>query len=365
MNIPKSVLDRLPTPCLFVDLPAADRNIERVASVYRAHSVKLRPHFKAHKCTRLLHRQLEAGGCVGATCQTAAEALILADAGFSDVLLANQTADPIALRDLARAATRTRLTVAVDCAQHVELLAAAIQATDSQLGVVIELDVGIGRCGLPVNSEHLVPLAKLVERTKGLTFRGLQAYEGHVVQREDEALRRTMLWQVAAQARHERDRLQAAGIECELISGGGTGTWDLAAETQILTEVQAGSYVLMDAKYAAIGLPFEPALYVATRVISRRERHAGVLNAGLKETTMEYGPPRSAEPGVSVVALSDEHTRVAVANSADPLIGDVLFLIPSHIDPTINLHDALFVWDGAEDIERWPVDGRRITNDPS
>lgn len=115
----------------------------------------------------------------------------------------------------------------------------------------------------------------------------------------------------------------------------------------------------MDATYAAIGLPFEPALYCAATVISRREARAAVLNAGLKAQTVEYGLPRSVRSGIAVVALSDEHARLALDDGIDLAIGDVLALLPSHVDPTVNLHPALFVYDPAAGIERWPVDGRR------
>jgi D-serine deaminase-like pyridoxal phosphate-dependent protein len=360
-ELPRSVLGQLPTPCLLVDLPAVDRNIERAASHFRDAKVKLRPHFKAHKCTTLMHRQIAAGGCVGVTCQTAAEALVLARAGFGDILVANQIVDPFALVELADAARLSTVTVAVDDIRHVELLTELAGTSSLSLGAVIELDVGIGRCGVPLGSDRLVPLAEAITRSAGLAFRGVQAYEGHVVMREDRSLRRTMLSQIYAGVQDELRRLEQSGFECEIVSGAGTGTFDLAANGGLVTEVQAGSYVLMDAKYATLDLPFEPALYIATRVISRRDPEAGVLNAGLKETSVEYGTPKPVGHEIGIIALSDEHARIAVHSGDKPGVGEVVFLVPAHIDPTINMHDALFVWDGAGGLERWPVDGRRDT----
>lgn len=357
--VPWEALDRLPTPCLFVDLAAADRNIERAAALCRAGGVSLRPHFKAHKCTRLMARQLAAGAASGVTCQTAAEALVLASAGFADILVANEIVDPAALDELARAAARAAVTVAVDALVHVEQLERTAQAAGVRFGVMIELDVGIGRCGLPFDSAQLLPIARAILSSPSLDFRGLQAYEGHLQMREDREVRRTMLWQVYAQVRHERRRLERAGLLCEMVSGGGTGTLELAAAAGVVTEVQAGSYVLMDARYAALDLPFEPALFVAARVISRRGPNSGVLNVGLKELSAEYGPPESPDPAISVIGLADEHARITIRSGELPRIGDLVLLVPKHIDPTVNLHDTLFVWQEGQGFERWAVDGRR------
>jgi D-threonine aldolase len=359
-SIPWAALERLATPCLVADLAAIDRNIERAVAMCRAGNVKLRPHFKAHKCTRLLRRQVDAGECSGVTCQTASEALVLARAGFTDILVANQTVDPATLRELVAAATVTSVSVAVDDVVHVEMLNRAIGDSGAKLGVLIELDAGIGRCGLPVNSPKLIPLARAIEASPSLTFLGLQAYEGHIVFREDRELRRTLLWQVYEQVKFERERLEAAGFRVGIVSGAGTGTIDIAAEAGVVTEVQAGSYVLMDAKYDSFHLAFEPALYVASRVVSRRSLEVGVLNAGLKELTVEQGLPEPVDRNLSVVAVSDEHLRLTVRSGDHPRIGDVVLLVPGHVDPTMNIHDTLFVWAGGPDFEEWPVDGRRV-----
>jgi D-serine deaminase-like pyridoxal phosphate-dependent protein len=172
-----------------------------------------------------------------------------ARAGISDILISNEIVDRFALAELAEVARLARVTVAVDHIRHVELLDDLAGQAKVTVGVVIELDVGSGRCGLPAGSSDLLPLARAVEAAEGLRFRGLQAYEGHAVLREDRALRRTLVWQAALQTAHERDRLASAGFGCVLICGGGTGTYDLIAEAGVHNEVQAGSYVLMDATY--------------------------------------------------------------------------------------------------------------------
>lgn len=358
MSIPKPILERLATPCLVIDLAAADRNIARAARYFAKSRTKLRPHFKAHKMTALTSRQLAAGACSGVTCATAYEAEVLAGAGFDDILVANQVVDPAGVAALARAAKTARVSVAVDCMKQVDVLEAAASRHGIRLGVLIEIDVGMGRCGLNLGSEELVPIAQRIGRSDRLELLGLQGYEGHVVLREDRALRRTMAWQAQEILRVEKARLEAAGHPCPVVSGGGTGTYDIASEIGVLTEIQAGSYALMDARYASLDLPFENALFCCTTLISRRAPDAGVLNAGLKSLTVEYGMPKAAEGGFSVITLADEHARIALDPASALDVGDPVPLIPAHIDPALNLHDVVAVWEGEGSITHWTVDGR-------
>jgi D-serine deaminase-like pyridoxal phosphate-dependent protein len=350
-------LPGLPTPCLVVDAVALARNLRRAADFFMAARTKLRPHFKAHKCTTLLRRQLEAGGCTGVTCATAAEALILADSGFEDILIANQVADPKALAAVTRAARRAHVTVAVDCQLHVDLLGTIAATEDVELDVLVEVDVGLHRCGLPPDSPDLIPLARAVTRAPGLTFAGLQGYEGHAVFVPERARRRELVQAAAQLLDGERGRLGRAGFECRLISGGGTGTYDLATEAGVLDEIQAGSYALMDGRYGSIDLVFEPALYCLTSVISRQDDRA-VVDAGLKSLSAEYGLPQPTRPDVACLDLSDEHLQLRVAREANLAVGDRITLVPAHVDPTVNLHDTLFAID-RDEIEAWPIDGRR------
>jgi D-serine deaminase-like pyridoxal phosphate-dependent protein len=358
IDVPPPVLRHLPTPCLVVDSAAASRNIQRCAEFFSGQRAALRPHFKAHKCTTLMRQQLAAGSCSGVACQTSWEALALARAGFPDILIANQIVDAVALDELAEAAALARLAVVVDDEAQIDLLAAVAGRHRVFISVLIELDVGAGRCGLPLGDAGLVPLAGRIARHDRLSFRGLQAYEGHAVQRDSREVRATLVRQAAHQIQQERARLAAAGFDCEIISGGGTGTYDLAAQAGALTEVQAGSYVLMDGRYGTLDLPFEPALYCVTTVISRRGSRA-VLNAGLKELTVEYGMPAIQAAGARITALSDEHAQVRLAPGPSGLaVGDKVLLIPAHVDPAVNLYDRLFAWDGSK-VTEWEVDGRR------
>jgi D-serine deaminase-like pyridoxal phosphate-dependent protein len=359
MPFPAEFLAKLATPCLIVDREAADRNIARVAEFFAKRRAKLRPHFKAHKCTSLLRRQIDAGGCSGVTCATPYEAELLASKGFKEILVANQIIDRAGLAALGRAGKHTRVTVAVDARTHVHALEKTAATNSIKFGVLIEIDVGMGRCGVVRGSKLLLDIAAEIKAAPHLELLGLQGYEGHVVQREDRALRTTMAWQCSEVLRLERERLEKAGHECQIVSGGGTGTYDISSEFGVLNEIQAGSYALMDVRYGSIDLPFENALFCATTVISRRGPDAGVLNAGLKSLSVEYGMPRPVTPGLGVISLSDEHARLTVKPDVKLAIGDTVLLIPAHIDPAINLHDAMIVSTGGSNHEIWPIDGRR------
>lgn len=359
MIFSREFLQTVATPSLLVDLATTERNIGRAADFFRTRKVKLRPHFKAHKISALMKMQIDAGGCSGVTCATPYEAEVLADAGIDDILVANQIADPAGLAALARAAAKKRVTIAVDCDEHVEHLQSAAERHGVSFGVLIEIDVGMGRCGLNFGSDRLVPLASTIKSADRLELLGLQGYEGHVVVREDRGMRKTMVWQCQEILRREKERLEKAGYPCPIVSGGGTGTWDIAAECGVLNEIQAGSYVLMDAKYATIDIPFENALFCCTTLISRRDPDAAVLNAGLKSLTVEYGMPKAADGGFSVVTLADEHARITPKPDWPAKIGDPVLMIPAHIDPALNLHEIVVVHKPGGVADHWVVDGRQ------
>ena len=351
-------LDALPTPCLLVDLAAADRNIARATAIATAAGTSLRPHFKAHKCTSLMRRQLAAGSCTGVTCATAAELAVLAAGGFADVLLANQVVDRSGLAAIVAAARDTAVTVCADDPRHVALLDAAAVAGGVRLGVLVELDVGAGRCGLAPASPDLPALARAIAGSEALDLRGLMGFEGHAVLDVDARRRSAAVDEATGILRAERRRLAEAGLSCATISGGGTGTLEQAAAAGLLTEVQAGSYVLMDARYATLGLAFEPAVFCRATVISRRAG-AAVADAGLKALSVELGPPAPVRAGVEVVRLSDEHVQLRLGPDDGLAIGDPLFLVPGHLDPAVNLHPSLFAVDEDGEVVEWAVDGRR------
>ncbi len=360
MDVPEAILESLPSPCLVVDVAAVDRNIARATQLVEGTDIHLRPHFKAHKSTTLMLRQLAAGSCVGVTVQTSWEGLALARAGVPDILVAAPVVDPASLAEISEMVHLGELiTVVVDDMAHLPLLESAARAVDGTIGAFIELDVGSGRCGIPLGDPKLVAIARAIEDSDRLRLRGLQAYEGFAVLREDAAVRDTLVGQVAAHIHAEVDRLQSAGHSVGVISGAGTGTAHASVKRRVHDELQIGSYVLMDSSYQAIGVPFEPAIACVARCVSRRDPAAAVLNAGLKALAVDHGLPRPAHPGLRTLSVSDEHTRVAVSDGIQLRVGDAVLIVPAHLDPTVNLHDTLFAWDAAAGrVDLWPVDAR-------
>src|SRR6516164_8837882 len=323
----------LTTPALLVDASRLERNLATMAEALPGH--RLRPHVKAHKCTALAARQA-AHGHRTFTCATTAEMEGMVRAGLGDdLLLANEVAEASRLGALARQGVR--VTLAVDSETTID---EAVRARVPE--VLIDVDVGLPRCGCPPDDA-----GRLAERARaaGLEVRGVMGYEGHIVGLEDRATRETMLAESMA-------LLLRAGEEVggDVISAGGTGTYD---NNTWATEIQAGSYVLMDTAYAKLGLPFVHALSVLATVISVSKDWA-VADCGLKALGMDHGNP-SVE-GSEVWFCSDEHLTFVPGS---PLrVGDRINVLPAHIDPTVAYHEHLHVVDGDDVVERWDVDLR-------
>ncbi len=324
---------QLTTPALVVDGPALEANLRTMAEALPGD--RLRPHVKAHKCTALAARQA-AQGHVRFTCATIAEMEGMARSGLGeDLLLANEVADATRLAALARAGAR--VTVAVDSE---ETIAAVARAGIGE--VLIDVNVGLPRCGCrPEDAGRLAERA----RAAGLTVRGVMGYEGHVVGLEDRTRRTELLGVSMSELMAARD--QVGG---EVISAGGTGTYDINTWA---TEIQAGSYALMDTAYAKLGLPFLQALTVLSTVISVAEGWV-VADCGLKALGMDHGNP-SVE-GAEVWFCSDEHLTFVPEDKLR--VGDRIHVLPAHVDPTVAYHDQLHVVDGDLVLERWAVDLR-------
>jgi len=322
----------LTTPALIVDSDALERNLQTMATALPG--MRLRPHVKAHKCTMLARRQA-AHGHRTFCCATVREMVGMAGAGLGeDLMLANETLQPGRLAGL-----DGRITVAVDSEATVD---AAATAGGAVREVVIDVNVGLPRCGCdPARAGALADRA----RRAGLNVRGVMGYEGHAVGLDDRAVRE----QLCAQA---MEQLLAAhrDVGGEVISAGGTGTYDINTWA---TEIQAGSYALMDTAYGKLGLPFVQALWVWATVISVAPAYA-VADCGLKSLGMDHGNP-SVENG-SVWFCSDEHTTFAPSTPVQ--VGDRVRVIPAHIDPTIAYHERMHLVSGETVLETWPVDLR-------
>jgi len=352
---PKSDID---TPALLVDLDLMEANIERMASRFAGRPAKLRPHAKTHKSPRGARRQRERGAC-GITCAKLGEAEGMVQGGVTDILIANQLVGAPKMIRLAELARGARITVAVDHGVQVESLATHASRSGVEIGVLIEVDVGMGRCGVR-STEELIVLAECIGRTRGLAFHGLQGYEGHCVFIKDARQRREqadLAYRTLAQAREELER---RGLPVETISGGGTGTYAQALEAGVLTEVQAGSYVFMDGRYRGIeGLDFDCALSVLTTVISRPDRTCVVTDCGMKSVSTDFGlPAAKGIDGLRCLKASEEHVVWEATGAVDVSIGDKLEIIPAHGCTTINLHDDYCGLRNGIVETVWPIAGR-------
>ncbi len=329
----------LPTPALVVDLAALDGNVTTMAAAWPGRS--LRPHVKAFKSTALA-RRLAAAGHPGFCAATAREVLGLAAAGLGDdLLLANELLDQDRLGALARA--EARVTVAVDSDETVD---AAARAGIRE--VLVDVDVGCFRCGCP--PEDAGRLAQRA-RSRGLSVRGVMGYEGHLMLADD-AARPEQVEAAMAVLLEAHDEVGG-----EVISGGGTGTW---SDNRWVTELQAGSYTLMDSAYGARGLPFRTALTLELTVVSvNRAGGWAVADGGLKALGMDHGDPTIE--GYRTFFCSDEHTTFLPPEDGGglPAVGDRVRAIPAHVDPTVAYHRALHVVDGNDEVvDIWPVDLR-------
>lgn len=349
-------VDLIDTPALVVDLDAMERNLQRMAEFARKHQVRWRPHAKMHKSAELA-LLMQRAGASGACVQKVAEAEALAAGGVLDLYISNEVVAPAKLLRVARlahqlAAKGGRLAIAVDSLEGIQRLAEAMgpASAAAAIDVFVEIDVGQGRCGVQPG-EPALALARAVTQQQALRFAGLQAYHGRAQHLHSAADRREAIAEVVQAARATRDLIAAAGIPVPLVTGAGTGTLVHEAASGVYGELQAGSFLFMDADYASnereLAQPaFEHALFVKTQVISRADTHA-VCDAGHKSHAIDSGLPVVAllppERALQYANGGDEHgiLRANDAKARLPAIGRMLWLIPGHCDPTVNLHDFM------------------------
>ncbi len=365
-------VDAIDTPALVVDLDAMERNLAAMAMFARAHGMRLRPHAKSHKCAAIARLQI-AAGAVGVCVQKVSEAEALADAGIPDIYISNEVIAPAKLARLAALAGRVTLAVAVDSPLGVQRLADALRAAGTRADVFVEIDVGQGRCGVSPAAAgalaHQVVAHGLADR--GMRFAGLQAYHGRAQHLRHPAEREAAIHHAVTLVRAAQASVTAAGIACPLVTGAGTGSFVHETASGVYGEVQPGSYVFMDADYAANeptphAPRFEHALFVKSQVMSRGISHA-VIDAGHKSHAIDSGLPQVWSPtGAAVPAFGnggDEHGLLLPRGTATlPALGETVWLEPGHCDPTVNLHDHLVGVRGglvAGRVESvWPVDAR-------
>ncbi len=355
------------TPCLVLDLDALERNIVKMGDYAKAHGMRHRVHGKMHKSVDVAKLQERLGGAVGVCCQKVSEAEVFARGGIKDILVSNQVRDAAKIDRLARLPKfGARTIVCVDDVTNVAELSAAAVKHGTEIEVLVEIDCGAGRCGV-TTTEAVIEIAKAVQAADGLTFTGIQAYQGAMQHLDSYEARKAKLDVAIAQVKDAVDGLKAEGIECDLVSGGGTGSYYFESNSGVYNELQCGSYAFMDADYGRIldasgqridQGEWENAFFILTQVMSHAKPGLAVVDAGLKAQSVDSGLPVIFGRGdVEYTKCSDEHGVVADPDGVLK-VGDKLRLVPGHCDPTANVHDWYVGVRGDKVEVLWPVSAR-------
>lgn len=334
------------TPALLIDLDAFEANLDMMAGLIDAAGVKLRAHAKTHKSPVIAHLQM-ARGAVGQCVQKVAEAEILAWGGVPDILISNEVVGADKLARLAALARITRIAVCVDDEGQIDAISAAASAAGVTISVLVEIDVGAGRCGVAPGGPAVL-LAQRIAASPNLTFGGLQAYHGSAQHARTLAQRTAAITAACDDSRRTVEQLRQVGLDCPIVGGAGTGTFEIEAASGVYTEIQAGSYCFMDADYAANldaeGRPvsrFRHSLFVLATVMSAAQPGVAVVDAGHKAVAIDSGMPLVWQrPELKYVGASDEHGKLDVpSGAAIPRVGEKLRLVPGHCDPTVDRFD--------------------------
>jgi D-serine deaminase-like pyridoxal phosphate-dependent protein len=349
--------DQIDTPALLLDLEAMEHNIAAMAEYFAGQEANLRPHFKTPKCVEVASRQV-AAGAIGITCAKLGEAEVAVDGGIESVLIANQVVGQLKIQRLLDLLPRAEVIVAVENEANVRELAEAGRASGRMPRVIIETDVGMGRCGTRSPAET-VQLAHLIKE-QGLEYRGVMGYEGHCVLIPDAEQRVAKASEAMDVLMAHVEALNESGLNPEIVSAGGTGTYDVTGSRPGVTEVQAGSYVFMDGLYSHVraDAPFRPALSILSTIIARHGDDA-IADVGMKSLTNEFGPPRGKTSKFKVSSLSEEHAHLDLQPEDAMKPGDRVEIYPSHNDTTINLHEEYYVMRGDELVDVWKIAGAR------
>lgn len=339
------------TPALLLNLDTLRANIETMADWSRGR-VNVRPHAKIHKCVEIARLQIEAGAC-GLTVATIWEALALAQTGTPSILIANELLDARKLDLLAAAAREQSFIIAIDSVEAAEALSAAALGAGSVIGALVDIDVGMGRCGVRTVQDAL-RVAAAIDGLAGIELRGAMGYEGHVVTEPDRELRARMAGEAMDMLIDYVGQLRAAGFEIEIVSAGGTTTFDMTGAHDGVTEIQTGSYAVMDAMYAPLAPVFRPAITILARCISRKNGTA-VLDAGTKVVAIDYTPPKVPAGYGSIRAVHEEHMLLDVTDSDGPALDEPVEVVVGYCGGTISLHDVFHVVQGETVVDVWPI----------
>ena len=353
------------TPCLVVDLDALEKNIKTMGDYAKAAGVRHRIHGKMHKSVDIAKLQEELGGSCGVCCQKVSEAEVFARGGIKDVLVSNQVRDPAKIDRLARMPKLGARTICcVDDLDNVADLSAAAVKHGTEIECLVEIDCGAGRCGVAAG-QPVVDIALAIAAAEGLKFAGIQAYQGAMQHMQSYTDRKEKTGIAIDMVRTSIDMLKAEGLECDIVGGGGTGSYYFESESGVFNELQCGSYAFMDADYQTIEdekgeriSEFENSLFILTSIMSHTKADKAICDAGLKVQSLDSGLPYIyGRSDVEYIKCSDEHGVIS-----DPegvlKINEKLKLVPGHCDPTCNVHDWYIGVRGGKVEKIWPVSAR-------
>ncbi len=369
-DIPASVgMDEseIQTPALVLDLDALERNIRKMGDFAKNAGVRHRVHGKMHKSVDVALLQEQLGGSCGVCCQKVSEAEVFARGGIKDVLVSNQVRDPAKIDRLARLPKLgARAICCVDDIDNVADLSAAAVKHGTEIECLVEIDCGAGRCGV-TTTEAVVEIAKAIDSAENLKFAGLQAYQGAMQHLDDYSERKAKTDVAIEMVREAIEALKSEGLECDIVGGGGTGSYYFEGNSGVFNELQCGSYAFMDADYGRIldengeridNGQWENALFILTSVMSHAKADKAIVDAGLKVQSVDSGLPTIyGRDDVSYVKCSDEH---GVVSDPDGVlkVNDKLKLVPGHCDPTCNVHDWYVGVRNGKVETLWPVSAR-------
>lgn len=355
------------TPCLIVDLDALESNIKKMGDFAKEHGIRHRVHGKMHKSVDVAKLQEELGGSCGVCCQKVSEAEVFARGGIKDVMVSNQVRDLAKIDRLARIPNYgARVICCVDDLANVPDLSAAAVKHGNQIECIVEIDCGAGRCGVTTTPE-VVEIAKAIDAADGLKFSGIQAYQGAMQHMDKYEDRKAKIEVAVAMVSDAVNALKAEGLECDIVGGGGTGSYYFEGSSGVYNELQCGSYAFMDADYGRIldkegkridQGEWQNALFILTSVMSHAKADKAICDAGLKAQSVDSGLPFIfGRDDVEYIKCSDEHGVIS-----DPQgnlkVNEKLKLVPGHCDPTCNVHDFYVGVRGGKVETVWPISAR-------
>ena len=348
-------INQIETPALIIDYDVFKNNSDIMMSAINNSYAKLRPHFKSHKCSEIAKFQLK-NGAIGVTCAKLSEVETLINAGVKcSILIANQIVQKSKLERLAKLSLHNDVIICVDNKENVLALEDALKTQGSKIGVLIEYEIGMKRCGV-LTEEDFYDLYKVITTCPHLNFKGIQAYAGHNSHEVDKDKRLKIVEENNIKLTSLLNYLKKREVKIEIISGASTGTADTKMNQGIYSEIQAGSYLLLDNCYNIMGLKFANSLFVLTTIVSKKDNLV-VVDAGVKTVGIDQGLPDVNDFCYSEIVASEEHFQIHNPSKTFNIV-DTIKLIPGHCCSTMNLHDYVYLVSGDKVIDKLLIDGR-------